>query len=159
MIEANDLLRLNVGFIIHETIGYSREFPLEAEKIRIPPDLELENMNGAARVTRTAQGLLVQVTVSADVPAECVRCLEAFPQRLEADFTDLYAFTPDSVTESGLRVPETGKINLAPIIREELLLALPISPVCREDCLGLCLVCGENLNTNPHQHPEDAGEA
>jgi len=43
-------------------------------------------------------------------------------------------------------VPESGKIDLAPLIREEMLLAMPISPICRSDCQGLCPVCGENLN-------------
>jgi uncharacterized protein len=72
------------------------------------------------------------------------------------DYTDLYAFTRDAVTEAGLLVPETGKINLAPILREEMLLATPIRPLCRPDCKGLCLVCGENLNDSPHSHDEAA---
>jgi uncharacterized protein len=147
-----DILRLNVGFIIHETIGYSRDFPFDFESVRLPPELHLKNLQGVVRVTRTAQGLLVQVKMGAEVKAECVRCLEEFDQKLTADYTDLYAFTKDSITEAGLLVPETGKINLAPILREEMLLSMPISPVCKPDCKGLCTICGENLNHNFHIH-------
>jgi len=142
----HDFFRLNVGFIIHETIGYSRDFPFEAAAVQLPPDLDLTDLVGEVRVTRTSQGLLVQVKMAARMLTECGRCLEDFNQPLQIGFTELYAFTPNSLTESGLLVPESGKIDLAPLIREEMLLAMPISPICRSDCQGLCPVCGENLN-------------
>jgi uncharacterized protein len=142
----HDFFRLNVGFIIHETIGYSRDFPFEAAAVHLPPELELTDLVGVVRVTRTAQGLLLQVKMTAKIIAECGRCLEDFNQPLQTEFTELYAFTQNSLTESGLLVPENGKLDLEPLIREEMLLAVPISPVCRPDCLGLCPVCGENLN-------------
>ncbi|MFC1878341.1 hypothetical protein ACFLZW_00365, partial [Chloroflexota bacterium] len=70
--------RLNVGFIIHETAGYSRDFPFELPSANLPPDLTLKNLTGTVRVTRTAQGLLMQTIVRAESTAECVRCLEEF---------------------------------------------------------------------------------
>jgi uncharacterized protein len=150
-----DLLRLNVGFIIHESVGYCRDFPIDIPAIRLAPDLILNNLSGVVRVTRTAQGLLVQVKLRAEGEAECGRCLDSFSQTLETDFTELYAFTPNSVTESGLLVPENGKIDLAPLAREEMLLAYPISPVCKPDCKGLCPICGENLNQATCNHEND----
>jgi uncharacterized protein len=142
----HDILRLNVGFIIHEMVGYTRDFPIEVEAIRLQPDLDLKNLNGTVRVTRTAQGLLLQTSVTAQIDAECVRCLDQFVQPLKAEYTELYAFSHNSVTESGLLVPESGKIDLAPILREEILLAIPFNPLCKPDCKGLCSVCGENWN-------------
>jgi uncharacterized protein len=150
-----DPLRLNVGFIIHQTVGYSREFPFEFPSILVPPDTRLSDLNGLARVTRTAQGLLMQVKMQATAPAECVRCLTEFPQLLEMDTTDLYAFTPNSVTESGLILPENGKIDLSPVVRDEMLLAMPIGPLCRPDCKGLCPICGENLNQTTCSHVQE----
>jgi uncharacterized protein len=149
---------LNVGFIIHETIGYVREFPFDFETISLPPDTILSNLTGLVRVTRTAQGLLVQVKMDAYQQAECVRCLIEFSQLLQIDFTDLYAFNKDSVTESGLIVPDNGKLDLAPIVHDEMILAIPISPLCKPDCKGLCPVCGENLNevTGTHEHITDS---
>jgi len=151
----HDFFRLNVGFIIHETIGYSRDFPFEARAVYLPPDLDLTNLRGRVRVSRTAQGLLVQVRMTAKILAECVRCLDIFDQPLSIDFTELFAFTPNSLTESGLLVPENGKINLEPLIREEMLVAIPISPQCRTDCKGLCPVCGENLNRVECKHEDE----
>lgn len=152
MYSPRDLLILNVGFIIHQTTGYSRDFPFEAPYLLLGPDLELHNFSGITRVTRTPQGLLMQSKMQGFVQAECVRCLTDFPQLLEAEFTDLYAFTRDSVTEAGLLVPDNGKINLEPIAREELLISVPISPLCRPDCKGLCPVCGGNLNEQTCSH-------
>ncbi len=155
MSDSRDLLRLNVGFIIHQTVGYSREFPFEIPSIRLSPDLVLNDLSGVALVTRTSQGLLLQVKMQAFAEVECVRCLTRFPQKLDINFTDLYAFSPDSVTDSGLLLPETGKIDLESVVREEMILAMPINPVCRPDCKGLCPICGNDRNKTPCDHPDD----
>lgn len=149
------LFILNVGFIVHQTIGYSREFPFDAPEVTLSSDLKLYNLSGVVKVTRTAQGLLLQGKFSAQVIAECVRCLDAIHQALETEFTELYAFNHNSVTESGLILPDNGKINLAPILREEMLLAIPINPICKADCKGLCPVCGENLNQTLCNHTDE----
>ena len=158
MSDSRDFLRLNVGFIIHQTVGYSRDFPLEIPSIRLLPDLDLQDLAGVVRVTRTTQGLLLQVRMRAYTPAECVRCLKRFSQALSIDFTDLYAFSPDSVTESGLLLPENGKIDLTPVVREEMMLAMPINPVCNPDCKGLCPICGNNLNEAICKHEDDSAD-
>ncbi|HSQ26821.1 MAG TPA: DUF177 domain-containing protein [Anaerolineales bacterium] len=149
------LFILNVGFIVHQTIGYSREFPFDAPEISLSPDLKLYNLSGVVKVTRTAQGLLLQGKFSAQVIAECVRCLDEIYQALHTEFTELYAFNRNSVTESGLILPDNGKIDLAPIMREEMLLAIPINPLCKPDCKGLCPVCGENLNQTLCNHENE----
>jgi uncharacterized protein len=153
--DSRDLLRLNVGFIVHQTVGYNRDFPFDVPSIRIPPDLELKDLVGNVRVSRTAKGLLLQARLRATIQTECVRCLTELLQPLEVEFTELYAFTPNAVTESGLIVPEDGKIDLAPIVREEMLVAIPINPLCKPDCKGLCPVCGENLNETTCHHEEE----
>jgi uncharacterized protein len=156
---SHDILRLNVGFIVHQTVGYYRDFPFEIPSIRLPPDLLLNDFTGNVRVTRTAQGLLVQAKLQAMIAAECVRCLAECQQLLEVDFSDLYAFTQASVTETGLLLPENGKIDLSPVVRDEMLLAIPISPLCRPTCKGLCPICGENLNETTCQHEEENMES
>lgn len=150
-----DFLRLNVGFIIHQSAGYHRDFSLDIPFIHLPPDLNLDSLTGTVRITRTGQGLLVQVKMSARTACECVRCLTDFQQPLEIDFSELYAFRADAVTDSGLVVPEDGRINLTPLIREEMLLSIPISPICKPDCKGLCPVCGENLNETTCNHEDE----
>ena len=137
--------RLNVGFIAHEQVGYRRDFLFNLPSVRLE-DLVLHRLEGYARFTRTPQGLLLEAHLVAWTPAECVRCLEPFEQRLEADFTELYAFSSKHVGESGLRYPESGLIDLAPLVREYMWLAFPIKPLCTPECKGLCPICGANLN-------------
>ena len=155
MSESNNPFLINVGFIVHQTVGYSRQFPFEYEAVSLAPDTHLSRLIGSVQVTRTAQGLLVQVEMEANITAECGRCLVEFQQHLVTDFTELYAFTPNSMTDSGLILPENGKIDLTPILRDEMLLAVPINPVCRPDCRGLCPVCGENLNETTCEHYQE----
>jgi uncharacterized protein len=138
--------RINVGFIVHEEVGYKHELPFEFEQIRISDDLVLRNFEGLVTIGRTPQGLIVQGDFSAETILECVRCLTEFEHELNWEFTELYAFNKKSVSESDLLLPEDQHIDLAPLIREYALLDIPINPICKPDCKGLCPVCGQNLN-------------
>lgn len=148
-------LRLNVGFIVNQSVGFSREFLFDYPLINLEPDLVLNNLSGSARFTRTQQGLLAQVKMSADLPSTCVRCLADFDQSLEINFTELYAFSSRSMSESGLILPDDGHIDLAPLVREYMLLEVPINPLCTPDCEGLCPICGESFIDNHHDHGEE----
>jgi uncharacterized protein len=83
---------------------------------------------------------------------ECVRCLVEFQQPLHTEFSELYAFNSHSVSESGLILPDDGNIDLAPLVNEYMLLEIPIRPLCRPECKGLCIICGADLNTEPCEH-------
>lgn len=145
-------LRLNVGFIIHEQVGYNHEFPFEFDKIKIGDDLELRDLSGSVVVGRTPQGLIVTGDFTAETTVDCVRCLKPFSQLLDWDMTELYAFNQKSVSESGLYVPEDGQIDLEPLVRDYALLEIPISPICQPNCKGLCSVCGQDLNDRDCGH-------
>jgi uncharacterized protein len=150
--------RINVGFIIHEEVGYSHEIPFEIEKARIE-DLELENLVGKVDIGRTPQGLIVQGNFSADTMLECVRCLREFSHPLDWEFTELYAFSKKSVSETGLLLPEDAHIELGPLLREYALLEVPINPLHDPDCKGLCPVCGQDLNVRDCGHRPDEGDS
>ena len=151
--------RLNVGFIVHQEVGYKHEFPFEYEQIKIADDLDLHHFEGIATIGRTPQGLIVQADFSAETVLECVRCLNEFDQSLTWNFTELYAFNRKSVSESGLIMPEDGHIDLQPLIREYALLEIPIKPLCKPNCKGLCSVCGEDLNLTDCGHKDIAEES
>jgi len=144
--------RLNVGFIIHEEFGYSHEFPFEFRKVTLGDDLELSSFVGAAHIGRTPQGLLVQGRFAADTMLECVRCLRPFAHPLAWELTELYAFNRKSETDSGLILPEDAHIDLEPLLRDFALLEVPINPLHALDCLGLCPVCGQDLNVRDCGH-------
>lgn len=139
-------LELNIGFLITAEVGTCRDFSFDYDNVMLGDDLHVSDFSGVATFSRTQQGLLVQGRFSAKTGLDCVRCLENYSQDLSCEFTDLYAFNTRSMSESELLVPEEGRIDLAPLIREYVLLEVPIQPICRTECKGLCPVCGENLN-------------
>ena len=147
--------RVNVGFIIHEDVGSNYEFPFEFEKIKVGDDLELRNFSGLVFIGRTPQGLLVTGNLKSETTLDCVRCLRSFSHPLDWEMTELYAFNEKSVSDSGLIVPEDAQIDLAPLIREYALLEIPINPICKPDCKGLCPVCGQDLNIKDCGHRPD----
>ncbi len=156
MPHSSNPLRLNVGFIINLSVGDSREFTFDIPTLHLDSDFDVFDLSGITRITRTAQGLLTQVKLSAMVECDCVRCLTSFNQPLNTEFTELYAFSRNSVTDSGLILPEDAHIDLTPLIREYMLLEVPMSPLCRSDCKGLCPICGENLNETTCNHEDDS---
>ncbi len=146
--------RLNVGFIVHEEIGYSHMFPLEHDKVILGEDLVVENINGMILIDRAQQGLVVQGEFSGETTLECVRCLNTFTHTLHSEWTELYAFNEKSVSESGLLMPDDGHIDFTPVLREYALLEIPIKALCKPDCKGLCPECGQDLNVKDCGHKQ-----
>jgi uncharacterized protein len=145
-------LKINVGFLHNEPIGSYRDIHFDYPELQLPPDFVVQNFAGGVRISRTPQGLLTEGKFNAEVTLECVRCLEPFVQHLETTFNEVFAYKDQDFTESGLIVPEDGNIDLGPVVREYLMLEYPIKPLCKPDCQGLCIVCGENLNLNTCEH-------
>jgi uncharacterized protein len=143
---------------MHEDVGYQHKIPFEMEKVKLE-DLELHNLEGVATIDRTPQGLFVQGSFSADTKLECVRCLKEFTDHLTWEFTELYAFTKKSVSESELLVPDDAHIDLAPLIREYALLEVPIKALHDPDCKGLCIECGQDLNVKDCGHSQDTDDS
>lgn len=93
-----------------------------------------------------SDGILATGTVSADWTGQCRRCLKPVEGRAEAKFQEL--FEPQA--REGETFPLLGdRIDLGPLVRETLLLELPLAPLCTEDCAGLCPTCGADLNAGP----------
>ncbi|MFH1184004.1 MAG: DUF177 domain-containing protein [Chloroflexota bacterium] len=150
-------LRLNVGFVLHQEVGYTHEFSFDLPQLKMGEDLELRQLVGTLTIGRTAQGLLFTGEFKAETGLACVRCLKPFDQELAWTLTEHYASSEKSVSDSGLIVPEDAQIDVQPLLREYALLELPINPLCRADCKGLCAVCGQDLNLRDCGHRPDAG--
>jgi len=153
-------LRLNVGYLYNKPIGTSREVPIDFDEIRIE-DLFIKDLESTVRMSRTREGLLLQVTAEAKVETTCVRCLDEFFLPVEVQFEELYQFPSRRREETDLILPQDGYIDLNPLYREYLILAMPIKRLCQEDCKGLCVICGANLNETTcehHQKPKPPSE-
>lgn len=146
-------LRLNVGFLLHQGVGTYRSFEFNHAHVRLAADLAVSDLKGSVRMSRTAQGLYADGRLGAHATVECVRCLEPFEQDLDVEVHDLFVYPPSQATDPLLTIPETGILDLNPLLREYLLLDVPLRPLCRPDCKGLCPICGKDLNTGPCEHP------
>lgn len=88
--------------------------------------------------------------------AECRRCLRAVEGEAVAEFRELYE---PHATEGETYPLKGDRIDLSPLARESLLLALPLAPLCREDCRGLCPTCGADLNAGDCDCPPPAADS
>lgn len=106
------------------------------------------------------EGVLVTGTVNTELTGECVRCLDPISEVLEARFQELYVYDDghhdvDADDESDVRRLEDDLLDLEPVLRDSVVLALPFQPLCDEDCPGLCIECGVHLADDPDHTHED----
>lgn len=112
------------------------------------------------RLESVTEGVLVSGAVTGVAHGECARCLRPVSEELEVTIQELFAY-PDSTTDATAEEDEVGRlrgelIDLEPAVRDAVVLALPSSPLCREDCPGLCPRCGAHWDDLPadHHHEE-----
>lgn len=149
------LLKLNVGFLLSEGPGNSHTMPIHIpERIQVDEDLYLESLQGDIVLTRTKEGILLQGTLLVAHERECDRCLDNFIHTFDVPIEELFAFPADP-NKSVFSVDSTGDINLAPLLREEVLIEESYRVICREDCRGLSIETGVNLNHEPGSVAED----
>ena len=96
------------------------------------------------RLEAVMDGVLVSGTVSAPLEAECGRCLEPVVSDLSAPLQELFSYDADAAGEDASAMAG-DLIDLEPVVRDAVVLALPASPLCSEDCAGLCSECGARL--------------
>lgn len=136
-------------FGIQGVIGVPEGAPVEL-------DLRLESV---------MEGVLVTGTARAKAEGECVRCLEPLEQQLVAAFQEMFSYpdaddrgrpvaepADDAEEDEDRLFVEDGLIGLEPVLRDAVVLALPMQPVCQEDCPGLCSECGARLADDPDHH-------
>ncbi|MGI5480406.1 YceD family protein [Streptomyces lavendofoliae] len=142
--------------------------------VEAPMDLGIDGVIGVPqgspveldlRLESVMEGVLVTGTARASAEGECVRCLEPLRQDVAADFQEMFSYPDtddrgprkaaaddDAEDDEDMTPLEDGMFDLEPVLRDAVVLALPMQPVCREDCAGLCAECGANLNENPDHH-------
>lgn len=153
----NHPYRINVGFLINAPVGTYRDFVIDEPSMELDDDLHADVIHCAVRVSRVQQGILAEADCSGEIDLECTRCLEPFRTGLKAHFEEIFYFHFLRENEDAEQfLPESGYMDLQDLIREYLVMEIPYAPVCKEDCKGLCPVCGKNLNLGPCHHEDEA---
>ncbi len=100
------------------------------------------------RFEAVSEGVLVTGSAVAPLAGECARCLDPLATSTEVSFQELYRYLPDpgeDEADDEERFLNGDLLDLEPAFRDAVVLALPLSPLCREDCPGLCAECGVRL--------------
>jgi uncharacterized protein len=171
-------LVFNVAQLLKERVGSIRRLKLESPSLTLYDEngddeetLEASELLGEAKVTRLSDGVLVQGDVEANVHLRCSRCLEDISVPVDARLEEQFQPTVDVETGKAIAKVQTDEddttfaidsnhmMDLTEPVRQALLVALPMRPLCREDCKGLCVMCGANLNyidCGHHQEESDS---
>ena len=147
------VLKLNVGFLLSEGIGYQRVIDLDIPRIQVADDLELDYLKGDLRLSRNSRGILIQSELETSIVSECARCLTTISVPVTFKLEELFSYPPDP--DADYSVDDTGILDLAPLLREEAILAIPMGVLCRSECAGLCPQCGQNWNEGPCECDQD----
>jgi uncharacterized protein len=100
------------------------------------------------RFEAVSEGVLVTGSAVAPLAGECARCLDPLTSSIEVSFQELYRYLPDpgeDENDAEERFLDGDHLDLEPAFRDAVVLALPLSPLCRDDCPGLCVECGAKL--------------
>jgi len=147
----------NVAQLLKEPIGSLRDFEVESTGLDLD-GIQTEPVSGKIKLMRTDRSILAQARFRSSVKVECSRCLKELVYPLAISLEEEYFPTIDIVSGRPLPLPdepwmftidENHILDLTEAVRQYLLLALPMKPLCRADCAGLCSVCGRDLNQGP----------
>jgi uncharacterized protein len=151
--------------LLAEPAGSLRELEIAAPELDLESEVEQRGpIEGQVKLTRTNRGLFVEARLRTAIAQACSRCLRPIDWPVEVELAeealpsvDLTSGLPlDSAEEPDvLRLTDHHELDLGGEIRDAIVLAEPIAPLCRDDCPGLCPTCGQELATGEHDHPDE----
>ena len=138
------MLQINVSQLLREPIGSARDCKV-SEAVDITGDGDISAVHGEVRLTRTNRSVLVKGTLNTSVEVACARCLGLFGCPLVLNIEDEYFLVADVSSGGPLAPPdepasftidERQILDLTEAVRQYTLTAIPMKPLCREDCAG-----------------------
>lgn len=141
--------------MIEASYGTSRTIELDYPTIRVEDDVTLTPLTGQFQAIRNSKGIFITGLLHSNIDVECARCLAPVTVPLNIELEELYHYPPGSAPPGEYSLGEDGFIDLAPLVRQLSLLEVPMQPICRQDCQGLCIECGHNLNESDCGCPDD----
>lgn len=149
-------MEFNVAQLLKATVGDSRVYDVNEDIGSLDETPTKAPITGVVRLVRMPRTILVEANLKTVVVLSCSRCLEEMVQPVTIKFTEEYEPSIDINTglaieteddDDRFRIDENHVLDLTEAVREYGLLALPMQPICRVDCKGLCPKCGQNRNS------------
>ena len=160
-----DPLTWHVATLLTEPLGSTRDYQVAGVTLDLGEDVrQADPLEGAVRLSRTNRGLVVTADLSTSLQAQCSRCLREIEVPIELNIREEALPSLDLKTgqpldpgyePDAIRINDHHELELEPAVREAILLAEPIAPLCAADCPGLCTNCGERLSSGTHVHEEE----
>jgi uncharacterized protein len=134
---------------VHRTVPAPADLGTEVIGVPQGSDLELD-----LRLESVMEGVLVSGTARGRAAGECVRCLDDVERELDVDLQELFTYPGKSPEgdEDDLHELDGELLDIEPVLRDAVVLALPFQPVCSSECPGLCSACGARLADDPGHH-------
>lgn len=149
-------MQINVAQLLKEPIGSRHSYHID-ENIGAN---DINSIKGDVTLTRTKSGIMVKCEMTASIAGICSRCLKPIDYEISYDFEEeaLPSVTMSEDLSSpgqfdNLTIDEGQILDLSEAIQQYALLTMPVKPLCRPDCAGLCPSCGQDLNKYPCQCP------
>jgi DUF177 domain-containing protein len=152
-------MQINVAQLLKWPVGTTRIHPIDAgQTLWLDDESAVRITGGRVRLDRIDTGILARGDVEGSIELECSRCLEHFTAPVRVHFEEGFAPSIEVHTGTALPPPEDDLtftidanhiLDLSEALRQNIIAALPIQPVCREGCAGLCPLCGGNRNEHP----------
>ncbi len=150
-------MRYNVSQLLKDHVGATRHYQLQEDISELDPGLQpLTDLTGSVELIRTNDGILVRADLRTSIELACSRCLTQFALPVRFQIEEEFFPTLDITTGARLPVPDDADqavmidahhlLDLSELVRQDLTLALPLVPLCRNECKGLCPTCGKNKN-------------
>ena len=140
------MIHFDVSVLVQAQLGISLTLNVDTGPQHLT-DLEVDFLRGSIQVIRVQDGLFVQGTVESQLGLKCVRCLKpfVFPVVLELEEPFRLSET-DPGPDGAYALDDDHWLDLAPVLREQAWIAIPMKPLCHADCGGLCPQCGVDFN-------------
>jgi DUF177 domain-containing protein len=153
-------MRYNVSQLLKSSTGSIREHKVHEDIADLDPAIApLSSLDGELTMIRTVDGILVRGDLHTSVELSCSRCLDLFAMPVRFGIEEEFRPSIDVVT--GAKIPLTEEdeaetridthhiLDLSEVVRQNMLVGLPMYPICRSKCKGLCPSCGQNWNEGP----------
>lgn len=143
------MIKLNVAEIKKRLVGKKTfAYDLSPEELEIKADelAVIGTVRAEGCISNAGDVLLLEAELSAQVRRTCGRCLKEFTAVTKADVLEKFYPASAENIEKDAFVYDSDVVDITEPLRESLLLAEPIQALCKEDCKGLCPICGADLN-------------
>ena len=156
-------MQINVAQLLKESVGSRRSYSLD-EAFEALLETGTTRIQGEIIITRIDKGVWVSGQIETNASSLCGRCLTLAEHSVSFRLDDEYLPTVEIDSGAPIRVTEEVKegaftldshhtIDLTEAVRQYVIISLPMKPLCRQNCAGLCFTCGVNLNDTPCDCP------